>query len=72
MFEVITWTISAASIAGVMLNIHHKRACFVVWGITNLAWFGIDASREIWAQAALQAVYCGLSVYGFIRWKARS
>ena len=69
MFELITWTISALSIIGVVLNIHHRRACFIVWGVTNVAWMGIDASRGIWAQAALQACYCGLSVYGYWKWK---
>lgn len=69
MFETFTWITSAASLVGVVLNIRHDRRCFIVWGITNASWAAIDASREIWAQSLLQLVYCGLSVWGYCRWR---
>lgn len=31
----IGWLITAASLIGVLLNIHHDRRCFIVWGLTK-------------------------------------
>lgn len=69
--EAIQWLTTAASLTGVLLNIHHRRACFVVWAFSNATWAGIDAWHGIWAQAALQAVYFVLSIYGLVKWKGK-
>lgn len=63
------WLTAAASLVGVWLNIHRRRACFVVWGATNAVWAVLDLVHGIPSQAALQVVYFGLSIYGWIRWK---
>ncbi len=68
-FEVFKWIIAAASIAGVVLNIRKKRICFHIWAGTNLAWTAIDVWHEVWAQAALQAVYFGLAIWGILSWR---
>lgn len=64
-----TWLLTLASLVGVILNIHHRRECFAVWGFTNAAWCVIDLHHNIPAQAALQGVYCGLSVWGLWKWR---
>jgi nicotinamide riboside transporter PnuC len=71
MFQVFTWTLTVVAIVGVVLNIRHVRACFLVWMVTNIAWAIVDASRGIWAQATLHIVYWGLSVWGWYHWGKR-
>ena len=69
MFEVFKWSLTGGSIAGVVLNIHHRRECFFVWAATNAAWCGVDLYYRIYAQSALQAVYFGLAIYGLWKWR---
>jgi len=65
------WPLVAGSLIGVVLNIRHDRRCFVVWTITNAIWCGVDWWAGIYSQAALQAVYCGLAVWGLIEWSRK-
>ena len=67
--DLIGWIAAVASLTGVVLNIRHDRRCFVVWGVTNAAWVIVDASAGVYSQAALQAVYCGMSVWGWRKWR---
>ncbi len=69
LFEITKWGLAAASLVGVVANIKHKRWCFGVWAVTNAAWTGVDIYHEVWAQAALQAIYFGLAIWGLIAWK---
>ena len=66
-----TWGITVASIVGTVLNIRKRRVCFAIWFFTNLAWTGIDIWKGIYSQAALQAVYVGLAVWGWVTWRGR-
>ena len=67
--ETLGWIAAAVSLIGVVLNIRHDRRCFIVWGITNATWVIVDAQAGVWSQAALQALYCGLSVWGWRHWR---
>jgi len=67
----VTWGLAVLSLVGVILNIRHDRRCFAVWMVTNGSWAVVDAAHGIWGQAALQAVYFGMSVWGFIEWAQR-
>lgn len=71
MFESFKWLTAALSLIGVVGNIHHQRWCFGVWLFTNSAWAVIDLWHGVYAQAALQSVYAGLSVYGLWKWRSR-
>ncbi len=71
MFEAFKWTIALASVVGVVMNIRRMRACFYVWAATNAAWTVIDVYHGVWAQAALQAVYFGLAIWGIVAWKEK-
>ena len=62
------WLMAALSLAGVVLNIHGYRVCFVLWAITNATWAVADYRHGLPQQAALQAVYFLLSIYGIVRW----
>ena len=63
------WIITALSITGTVLNIKKKRICFIIWIVSNS--FLTIYNWHIFepAQAALFAVYFGLSVWGVCKWK---
>ena len=63
------WLVSAASLAGVWLNIKKNRLCFPIWTATNASWAAVDWLHGLYAQAALMAVYCALAVYGTWAWR---
>ena len=67
-FEIFTWITAAVSVAGVVLNIKKHRACFVLWSVTNVAWAAVDFYVGLYAQAALFALYFGLSLWGLRTW----
>jgi nicotinamide riboside transporter PnuC len=62
------WIITALSLIGVILNIHKRQECFVIWGITNAAWAVYDYQIKAYEQAALFVVYFILAVYGLYKW----
>lgn len=68
----IYWTTSIASLIGVWLNIKKKVACFWIWAATNAIWTYGDIQHEIYPQAALQAAYFGLAVFGIYKWRRGS
>ena len=63
------WAVTAASLVGTVANIYHRRWCFGVWLATNIAWTAYDLHLRAWPQAALTAIYAGLSVWGLAKWK---
>ncbi len=64
----LTWITAIAALIGVWLNIRKHVACFWIWSATNAAWVYVDLSHGIFAQAALQAAYVALAVYGIFQW----
>ncbi len=65
------WIVAGLSITGVLLNIHGRRLCFVLWSLSSATWTVADIAHGLPQQAAVQAVYLGLSVYGLLRWRRR-
>ena len=64
------WIVTLASLIGVVANIHKRHWCFYVWAVTNATWAIYDYLLGAYAQAALQGVYFGLSIWGIAKWKA--
>ena len=64
----IYWLTAAAALLGVLLNIRKHVASFWIWSVTNATWTYVDYQHGIYPQAALQAVYFLLSIYGIWRW----
>ena len=64
----VMWIVTAASIIGVIANVHKRRWSFGLWLCTNCAWAAYDLAIGAYAQAALQAVYAALSVWGLWKW----
>lgn len=66
--EAVYWLTSLASLAAVWLNIRRRVECFAIWSVTNAVWAVADWTHGLHAQAALQAVYFALSIYGLRKW----
>lgn len=64
-----TWLITAASIIGVVANIHKRRWCYHIWTGTNAFWCALDWSMGLKAQAFLFLVYLCLSIWGLFKWR---
>jgi nicotinamide mononucleotide transporter len=62
------WFVSLAALVAVWLNICRHVACFWIWAGTNAVWVHADWTHGLHAQAALQAVYFLLSLYGIHAW----
>ncbi len=60
-----------ATHVAVWLNIKQRAVCFAIWAVTNATWAVVDYLHGIYAQAVLQLVYLGLSVYGLVKWRSR-
>lgn len=67
-FTIFTWTLTACTIAGTYLNSKQNKYGFLVWGLCNILWLGVDFTRGIYAQAALYVVFIGFNVYGWQQW----
>lgn len=63
------WLVSLAALLGVWLNVRKHVACFYIWAVTNAVWTYADWMHGLHAQAALQAAYFALSIWGIVRWR---
>ncbi len=67
-FSIITWLLTALSLWGVWLNIKKDKKCFYIWIIANFGWITVNIKANLYAQAALFAIYTVLSIYGIYEW----
>jgi nicotinamide riboside transporter PnuC len=70
--DAIYWLVSLAALAGVWLNVRKQVACFYIWAVTNAVWTYADLEHGLHAQAALQAAYFALSIWGIVSWSRRT
>ena len=68
-FHIITWFLTIAALAGVILNIHKRTECFYIWSITNFGWFLVALHKGIYAQATLFLIYFFLALWGIYAWR---
>ena len=69
--ELLSWTTSAASILGGILNIKKNNLCFYIWAVTNFTWMVIDFKKGLPAQGTLFAIYFILALWGIYSWKRK-
>ena len=65
------WIVSGASLLAVWLNIKKQVAAFWIWAGTNAVWAYADLTHGLLPQAALQASYFVLSIYGIVAWSKK-
>lgn len=63
-----TWTLVIIALAGTVLNIHHDRRGFILWGISNTGLAMTNAASGEWAQATLWMVYVLMALWGWMAW----
>ena len=59
----------ACGLAYIGLAIRQHRACWIVGGVSTALYIAVFLEAGLPLQAALQAVYVVLSVYGWLAWK---
>jgi len=70
--ESLMWLVTVAAVIGTIANVRRRRWCFAVWIFTNAAWAWYDIYKIAYPQAALQAIYLCLSVWGLCSWRNQS
>ena len=53
---------------GAILNAMKKKACFVIWIVTNFYLVFHNVMIKEYAQASLWGVYVVIAIYGLINW----
>ena len=71
MIDNLMWIVCIVAIIGSAANIYKKRWCFIVWGITNLAWVAYNLYKIQHAQAFLWCVHFGTCVWGYLEWSKK-
>ena len=64
-----TWLLTLLSLIGVVLNVKKQRSSFAIWFFTNTFWCIYDWKIGATAQSALFAIYGGLAVWGWLKWR---
>ncbi len=65
----ISWTITAFSVIGAILNAKGRIEGFYVWIAANTGWIVYNIINDEYALAALFAVYTIICVYGIRHWR---
>ena len=66
--EWIGWAVTAVALAGVILNNHRRRECFLLWLVSNAASTGLHLAAGMWALTARDAAFFALAIYGWYAW----
>ena len=71
LLELFCWMISAAAVAGVILNNFRHRACFVLWLATNAATAAVHVHAGLYGFAARDLIFLALAVHGLHAWRRK-
>jgi nicotinamide riboside transporter PnuC len=66
--EIFGWLATAIALAGVWMNNRRRRACFVLWLISNTITFGIHGGAGMWSMAARDIAFSLLAIHGWWLW----
>ena len=69
--EAVGWTVTVIAVTGVVLNNRRRRACFVVWMVSNLLSAGLHGYAGIWSLAARDVIFFVLAIHGLICWSRK-
>jgi nicotinamide riboside transporter PnuC len=67
--DITGWLVTAACLAGTVLNVKKKRWCFHLWALGNIAWLAIDMNSRLYSRAFLDLVQLALALWGLREWK---
>ena len=66
--EIISTLATVIAIAGVILNNHRQRACFIVWFFSNILTLSVHLYVGLWAMSGRDLIFIALAVHGWIMW----
>lgn len=66
------YAVFAVALAGAILNVRRSRWCWPLWTVSNAASAVYLASRGLWTQGLLQALFVGLCVWGWRAWRTET
>jgi nicotinamide riboside transporter PnuC len=64
-----TWTLTALSMIGVILNARKRVSGFWFWAVANAGWVIVNYWQGLWAQAVLFGFYLLACLYGIWVWR---
>jgi len=64
----LTWFTTALCLAGTVLNVKKKKACFYLWTAGNILWLIFDISTHLYSRAVLDIVQMALGAWGLYEW----
>ena len=67
--DLVGWLITAACLAGTVLNVKKIRWCFHLWALGNIAWMAMDIGNGLWSRAFLDLVQLGFALWGMHEWR---
>ena len=68
LIEVLGWAVTAIAVAGVVMNNHRLRLCFVLWFFSNGLSAAIHFNAGIASLAVRDLVFLVLAIHGLIAW----
>ena len=68
LLETVGWSATFVALVGVYLNNRRRRACFVVWLISNAMTLGIHVAIGMWSLAARDVSFFVLAIHGWMLW----
>ena len=69
MIEIFGTVATVLAVAGVLLNNHRRRECFLIWIVSNAMTFAIHAHAGIASLAVRDAIFLALALDGWNRWR---
>jgi len=72
--EIIGTAVTVIAVAGVLLNNARRRACFLVWTISNSVSLAVHLmiSPPLYSLAVRDAIFLALAIAGWIQWGRRT
>ena len=69
--EIAGWLATVTALGGAWLNNRRRRACFLMWLVSNTLTFGIHAVAGLWPLAARDGAFFLLALHGWRLWSAQ-
>jgi len=69
--ELTGWAAMAIALVGVWLNNRRRRACFVMWLVSNAITFGIHVAAGMWPMAARDGAFFVMAIHGWWLWRVQ-
>ena len=70
--EILSTLATVIAIAGVILNNHRKKECFILWLVSNSMTLAVHLHAELWAMSGRDMIFIALAIDGLRRWSKKT